>query len=84
MRFGNSSDYFGWVTHARSLITLNSATGKAFHAIENVCGALLALAPCAGFSSAVNSAVAACSKVTSPGNKNQRYEGIQLLGNPHL
>jgi hypothetical protein len=34
MRFRNSSDYFGRVTHAQGLITPNPAIGKAFHVIK--------------------------------------------------
>ena len=47
-------------------MALNDATGKAFHAFaERISGTLTTLTPCAGFSTATNSAVTICSKVTT-------------------
>ncbi len=66
MRFGNSSHYFSMEGNQPRWKMLNTATGKAFHAVdERICGTLTTVIPCAGFSTAANSAVTICSKVTS-------------------
>jgi hypothetical protein len=66
MRFGNSSDYFGLESNLRHPMVPNSATGKAFHAIDKrISGTVTTLMPRAGFSTAANSAVTICSKVTT-------------------
>jgi hypothetical protein len=74
MRFGNSSDYFGWATHARRRKALNSATGKAFHAVAGGLTIAHNLRSVRRILPTLNSAVAICSKVTTPSNRKQRYK----------
>lgn len=67
MRFGNSSDYLGLDSNLPRRMALNSAPGKAFNALaDRISGTLTTFLPCAGFSTAANSAVTICSKVTRP------------------
>jgi len=87
MRFGNSSDYFGLESNLRHPMVPNSATGKAFHALdERISGTDTTLIPRAGFSTAANSAVTICSKVTTDnvGTASHSPSLREALGCPSL
>ena len=68
MRFGNSSHYFSMEGNLAQRKPLNAAAGEAFHALAaRISGTVTIPIPLAGFSTAANSAVTICSKVTGPG-----------------
>jgi len=55
MRFGNSCDYFGWVTVRKRVIESKSAIDKAFHALAwRISGTSTTRVPVAGFSTATS------------------------------
>jgi hypothetical protein len=65
MRFRNSSHYFGLDGNIPRSMPLNSAIGKAFHAlVKPEIVKAQDLNPLPRISAAANSAVAICSKVT--------------------
>jgi hypothetical protein len=64
MRFGNSRNYFGLASNTSHSITLNSATGKPFHAAAPG-GSPARLVARARVSAATNSSLPTCSKVTN-------------------
>src|SRR5947209_16593432 len=67
MRFRNSSDYFSLQGNLFRYEMRNSAIDAAFNALaERISGTVTTRIPDAGFSTAANSAVLICSKVTSP------------------